>query len=98
MNTNRRIKAWCGFIYQLRRHGYWGDPEKYREWFKSFYSDYINGIDRDTSVVWYDEHCFDAFELEHDGPTWSNWTDIDQKLADIEYNDCMRKRGKSKKY
>lgn len=96
MNTNRKMKLWCGFVYELRCRGYWGDPEKYRDWFNQFFGDYIKGKDMITPIKWYYQHCCDNIKIEVNGHKISEWTDHEQSQVDIEYNKCMQRRGRSK--
>jgi len=90
----RERDAWAGFVFELRRHGYWGDPEKLRKYFEGFYDEYLES-GRDNHA-WEDAHCCD--DLDVDGfvheRCWMFWTSEDKKKAKEEYERTKRGEGK----
>ena len=81
-----KVQAWADFVYELRRHGYWGDPERYRGYFENFFSPYFEGKD-DRPYAWYLEHCCDWISGDEgfDGPYWNEWTEEDERRAKQEH-------------
>jgi len=91
-----RTQAWADFVWELRRHGYWGDPEKYREFFKGFFESYFSGTDGE-SYQGYLEHCCDSISDEgFDGPWWKTWTKADEEKVRKECESLSQKEEREK--
>lgn len=90
-------ETWASFVLQLRRNGYWGNPEKHRKYFRGFYDEYLES-GRDDHA-WEDKHCCDGLD-EDDGlvheRNWRFWTGEDRKKAKEEYERIKRGEGVDK--
>lgn len=84
------VRAWASFVWELRRHGYWGDPEEFREYFRGFYSKYLEGEKDDH--VWEDSHCCDGLEGDNFvyERCWMFWTEEDRKKVEEENRRLLR--------
>ncbi len=84
-------ETWASFVFQLRRQGYWGNPEKHRKYYEGFYDEYMES-GRDNHA-WEDKHCCDRLD-EDDGlvheRNWMFWTGEDRKKVYEEYERIKR--------
>lgn len=91
MKENEREKeAWASFVYELRRSGYRGSPEVWKEYFRGFYSDYLEGEKDDH--LWEDSHCCDSIDGEDFNfkKCWMFWSEEDKKKAEQEYEELVK--------
>jgi hypothetical protein len=86
--SNMYREAWADFVWELRRNGYWEDPEKYRQFFLGYFNSYFEGGDR--SLTWHLSHCCDGIDGEDfQGHYGFEWTEDEKKQAEEEWKKLL---------
>jgi len=85
IQSNQLKKLWADFVWELRRQGYWSNPEKYKGFWAGWtmgeceYAKTIEDISYHKSA---DGLIDGAFNLKR---SWLHWSEEDRKKAEEEY-------------
>ena len=91
-SSEQHSKAWAGFVYELRRHGFIDDPQVLKGYFLGYFSDYLKGNDS-TSLTHYCSHCCDGLDSDnglYKGRYWDEWTEDDRAKWHKEYQKLVK--------
>jgi len=89
IQPNQLKKLWADFVLELRRHGYWSNPEKYRGYWEGWtmgeceYAKTIEDISYHKSTDGLDE----TFNFKK---SWLHWGEEDRKKAEEEHEKLSR--------